>query len=279
MAARRFEPAPGIPTFHGPEEIGDAEKAAVLRVLDKKRLFRYLANGIDDSEAARLEAKYRELIGVRHALAVNGGTTALIAAIVGVGVGPGDEVIVPAYTFIATPAAVLAAQGVPVICEVDESLNMDPEDFRRKITPYTKAVIPVHMRGVPARMDEILAIAKAAGIKVVEDVAQANGGMYRGRMLGLDGRHRRFQPPAVQGHHRRRGRDGRHRRRDGFRPRPDAARRRRPILAGQRQRRHIRRRELPDQRACRRRGAGAVRPDAQHPRSASRDEAHGSPLD
>ena len=178
---------PWYPTFHGPEEIGDEEKAAVLRVLDKKRLFRYLANGIDDSEAARLEAKYREFIGVEHALAVNGGTTALVSAIVGVGVGPGDEVIVPAYTFIATPAAVLAARGVPVICEVDESLNMDPEDFRRKITPYTKAVIPVHMRGVPARMDEILAIAREAGIKVVEDVAQANGGMYRGRMLGSMG--------------------------------------------------------------------------------------------
>jgi 8-amino-3,8-dideoxy-alpha-D-manno-octulosonate transaminase len=178
---------PWYPTFLGPEEIGDAEKAAVLRVLDKKRLFRFLADGIDDSESARLEAKYRELIGTKFALAVNGGTTALISALVGVGVGPGDEVIVPAYTFIATPAAVLAAKGVPVICEVDESLNMDPVDFRRKITPRTKAVIPVHMRGVPARMQEILDVAKAAGLKVVEDAAQANGGVYRGRMLGSMG--------------------------------------------------------------------------------------------
>ena len=178
---------PWYPGFHGSEEIGDEEKAAVMRVLDRKRLFRFLVNGIDESDAARLEGRYREFIGRKHALAVNGGTTALIAALVGVGVGPGDEVIVPAYTFIATPAAVLAARGVPVICEVDESLNMDPEDFRRKLTPHTRAVIPVHMRGVPARMDEILAIARQAGIKVVEDVAQANGGMYRGRMLGSMG--------------------------------------------------------------------------------------------
>ncbi len=180
-------PGSAYPVFHGSEDFGDEEKASILRVLDKKRVFRFLREGAEDSEAAKLEALYRGLTGSRFALAVNGGTSALITAIVGAGVGPGDEVIVPAYTYIATPAAVIAARAVPVICEVDQSLNMDPADFERKITPYTKAVIPVHMRGVPARMDEIMAVARRHGLKVVEDVAQANGGMYRSRMLGSIG--------------------------------------------------------------------------------------------
>ena len=177
-------PGGWFPVFHGSEEFGDAEKAMILRVLDKKRVFRFLRDGADDSESTRLEALYSQFIGRKYNLAVNGGTSALISAIVGAGIGPGDEVIVPAYTYIATPAAVLAARAIPVICEVDNSLNMDPADFERKITPLTKAVIPVHMRGVPARMDEILGVARRHGLKVIEDVAQANGGMYRGRMLG-----------------------------------------------------------------------------------------------
>lgn len=178
---------PWFPTFHGSEEFDDAEKAAVLKVLDKKRVFRFLGPGLEDSEAARLEDGYRAFTGRKHALAVNAGTSALISAIVGAGIGPGDEVIVPAYTFIATAAAVLTAHAVPVIAEVDNSLNLDPTDFERKITRYTKAVIPVHMRGVPARMNEIMAVARRHNLKVIEDVAQANGGTYRGQKLGAIG--------------------------------------------------------------------------------------------
>ncbi len=173
--------------FHGSEEFAEEEKEAVLRVLGKKRVFRFLQAGADESEAAKLEECYKEFTGRRYALAVNGGTSALVTAVVGAGLGPGDEVIVPAYTYIATPAAVLAARAIPVICEVDSSLNMDPADLERKITPYTKAVIPVHMRGVPARMDEIMAVARKHNLLVIEDAAQANGGMYRGRMLGAIG--------------------------------------------------------------------------------------------
>jgi dTDP-4-amino-4,6-dideoxygalactose transaminase len=173
--------------FHGSEEFAEEEKEAVLRVLDKKRVFRFLAKGIEDSEAARLEQGYLEMTGCSHALAVNGGTAALITALVAAGVGPGDEVIVPAYTFIATAAAVLAARAVPVICEIDNSLNMDPVDLEKKITRFTKAVIPVHMRGVPARMAEIMDVAKRHNLLVIEDVAQANGGTYRGKALGSIG--------------------------------------------------------------------------------------------
>jgi 8-amino-3,8-dideoxy-alpha-D-manno-octulosonate transaminase len=176
-----------VSSFHGSEEFADEEKTAVLRVLEKKRVFRYLPGGLEDSEAARLEASYRELTGQGFALAVSSGTAALVTALVGAGVGPGDEVIVPAYTYIATAAAVIAARAVPVICEVDGSLNMDPADLERKITQFTKAVIPVHMRGVPARMDEIMAIARRRGLLVIEDASQANGGRYKGKMLGAIG--------------------------------------------------------------------------------------------
>ena len=176
-----------VPSFHGSEEFAEEEKAAVLRVLEKKRVFRFLPSGIEDSEAARLEEAYRGLVGRPFALAVSSGTAALVTALVGAGVGPGDEVVVPAYTYIATAAAVIAARAVPVICEVDRSLNMDPADLERKIGAYTRAVIPVHMRGVPARMDEIMAVARRRGLSVIEDVSQANGGRYRGRMLGAIG--------------------------------------------------------------------------------------------
>lgn len=174
-------------TFHGSEEFAEEEKQAVLRVLDKKRVFRFLSRGMEDSEASELETGYRELTGCSHALAVSSGTSALITALTGAGVGPGDEVIVPAYTYIATAAAVIAVRAVPVIAEVDMSLNLDPSDFARKITRFTKAVIPVHMRGVPARMDEIMAVARKANLRVVEDVSQANGGTYRGKYLGSIG--------------------------------------------------------------------------------------------
>lgn len=154
-----------------------------MRVLDKKRLFRYLGNH-EQSEAYALEQLYRESTGVRHCLAVNSGTSALVTALIGAGIGPGDEVIIPAYTYIATAAAVLIARAVPVIVEVDDSLTMDPQAFEAAITPHTKAVIPVHMRGVPCQMDELLAIAQKHSLLVIEDVAQANGGSYKGKALG-----------------------------------------------------------------------------------------------
>ncbi|MBN1400877.1 MAG: aminotransferase class V-fold PLP-dependent enzyme, partial [Anaerolineae bacterium] len=120
-------------------------------------------------------------------LAVSCGTASLICAMFGVDAGPGDEVIIPAYTYVATAAAVIAAGAVPVIAEIDASLNMDPEDLKHKITPYTRAIVPVHMRGVQARMDEIMAIADRHRIVVVEDVAQSNGASYKGRPLGTLG--------------------------------------------------------------------------------------------
>ena len=133
----------------GPSVIGDEEIAAVSDVLRSQELFRYPK---EQSEAAKFEEEVAEYLGVEYALMVNSGTSALITALTGVGVGPGDEVIVPGYTYIATAAAVMATGAVPVIAEVDESLGLDPEDLERKITPHTRAVVPVHMRASPREL-------------------------------------------------------------------------------------------------------------------------------
>lgn len=175
---------PWVSKYMGSEELGAEEKARVLEVLGKKRIFRYLPQGLETSETAALEAEYREFLGTDYALAVNSGTSALICSLIAAGAGPGHEVIIPAYTWVATAAAVAIVGAVPVLAEVDSSLTLEPRDFQAKITPRTKAVIVVHMRGISADMDEILAIAKQHNIMVIEDAAQANGGTYKGRLLG-----------------------------------------------------------------------------------------------
>ncbi len=164
--------------------MGEEEIAAVADVIRSGRLFVYPRGR---SVTAEFEAEACQFLGVEHALMVNSGTSALTAGLIAVGVGPGDEVIVPGYTYIATAAAVLATGAVPVIAEVDDSLGLDPRDFERKITPSTRAVIPVHMRGVPVRLAKILEIAQARRITVVEDACQCVGGSYRGRPVGTFG--------------------------------------------------------------------------------------------
>src|SRR5450759_4087045 len=126
-------------------------------------------------------------MGAKHCLAMNSCTSALISALVAVGVGPGDEVIVNSYTFFASCAAIVAAKAVPVICEIDDSLTMDPNDLERKITEHTKAVIAVHMRGAPCDMDRITAICRKHDVRLIEDCAQACGGSYKGKPLGTFG--------------------------------------------------------------------------------------------
>jgi 8-amino-3,8-dideoxy-alpha-D-manno-octulosonate transaminase len=175
------------PMFPGGLEIGEEEKREVMEVLDHKYLFRYYGPKDYPSKVAALEQQYAKLLGSKHVLALNSCTSALISALVALGVGPGDEVIVPSYTFFATCAAVVAARAIPIVAEVDGSLTMDPADFERKISPRTRAVIVVHMRGMPAKIDRIVEIAKKKNVKVVEDVAQANGGTYKGKPLGSFG--------------------------------------------------------------------------------------------
>ena len=148
-------------------------------------LFRYYNPRPSKVDAA--EKAMAEYIGVKHALAVNSCTSALITALRALAIGMGDEVIVPAYTFFASASVIGACNAIPVITDVDKTLTLDPKDVERRITPRTKAIIAVHICGKPAQMDEIMAISKKHKIPVIEDVAQAAGGMYKGKKLGSIG--------------------------------------------------------------------------------------------
>jgi dTDP-4-amino-4,6-dideoxygalactose transaminase len=165
--------------------IGKEEVEAVQRVIDSKQLFRY--RGGEGGESEQFEAEWSKKIGVNYTVAVTSGTAALICGLVGMGIGPGDEVIVPGYTFMATALAPLAVGAVPIIAEVDNSLTIDPKDIEKKITPRTKVIIPVHMVGLPCDMDAIMDIAKKHNLLVLEDACQADGGSYGGRRLGSIG--------------------------------------------------------------------------------------------
>jgi dTDP-4-amino-4,6-dideoxygalactose transaminase len=111
----------------------------------------------------------------------------LFLSLVGLGIGPGDEVIVPGFTFVATISSVIYARARPVLAEVDESFNLDPHDVEARITPRTKAIIAVHMLGNPARIDELKAVASRHGVAFIEDAAQAFGATYDGRWVGTHG--------------------------------------------------------------------------------------------
>ncbi|MDP6779458.1 MAG: DegT/DnrJ/EryC1/StrS family aminotransferase [Candidatus Latescibacteria bacterium] len=147
-------------------------------------VYRYYNEASKVLEAEQAMAKY---IGTDYCLAVNSGTSALIASLRAMGIGSGDEVIVPGYTFFASAAVIGTCNAVPVIADVDDTLTLDPKGLEAMITPRTKAIIVVHMSGLPAQMDEIMTIAGRHDIPVIEDVAQANGGSYKGRMLGSIG--------------------------------------------------------------------------------------------
>ncbi len=136
---------------------------------------------------ATFERRFASFMGVEHALAMTSGTVALHGALTAIGVGPGDEVIVPAYSWVASAAAPVLAGAVPVLADIDELLTIDPADIERKITPRTRAIIPVHMVNAPCNMDAIMRVARRCGLAVIEDACQAVGISYRGRMCGSIG--------------------------------------------------------------------------------------------
>ncbi|MBM3494439.1 MAG: aminotransferase class I/II-fold pyridoxal phosphate-dependent enzyme [Armatimonadetes bacterium] len=178
------DPLPGGPGGGaGVSLIGDEEVEAATSVLRSGRLFRFHP----DSQVRAFEREAAAWIGIRHTLMVNSGTSALICALSGLGVGPGDEVIVPGYTYIATPAAVAAVGAVPVIAEIDESLGLDPEDVASKVSEHTRAIVPVHMQGVPCKLDALNDIATRRNLFMVEDCCQCIGGRYHGRVVGSFG--------------------------------------------------------------------------------------------
>ncbi len=161
-------------------QITDSDRAALARVLDSGELY-----GPNAPETVELEREWAAYVGARFALLTNSGTAALHCAVVAAGVRAGDEVIVPAFSFVATPMAVLQAGAVPVFCDIDpRTYTLDPRLIEERVTERTRAVMPVHAHGLPADMDEIRAIAARHGLPVIEDAAQAHGAMYRGVPVG-----------------------------------------------------------------------------------------------
>lgn len=165
---------------HGVELMDEEEIEAAARVMRSKKLFRF---GIG-AECDTFEQEAAAYLGVRHALFVSTGTAGLVCALSGQRVGPGDEVIVPGYTYIATAASVVDVGAVPIIAEVDDSLGLDPADVEKRITPHTKAIVPVHMQGVPCRLEALQAVAKKHGVAIIEDCCQAIGSRYHGAPTG-----------------------------------------------------------------------------------------------
>jgi 8-amino-3,8-dideoxy-alpha-D-manno-octulosonate transaminase len=173
----------------GFEIFGEAEKKEVQDVLDTGVLFRY---GFDQArkghwKAKTFEREFSQRLTVAHCLLCSSGTAAVATALAATGVGAGDEVIIPPFTFVATFEAVLAAGAVPVFAEIDETLCLDPASIAKKITPRTKAVMPVHMCGAMARIDEIKSLCDQKGLILIEDACQSVGATFNGKSLGTFG--------------------------------------------------------------------------------------------
>ena len=161
--------------------IGDAEQRAVMAVLRSGRL------SIHD-EVTALEDDYRRFLGVEHALAFCNGTSAILAALHAFELAPGDEVIVPSATYWASVTPVLHCGGIPVFAETEERcLGLDPDDVESRITDRTRAIIVVHLFGMPSRMDDLLDIARRHNLRVLEDASHAHGARYHGRAVGTFG--------------------------------------------------------------------------------------------
>ncbi|MFH0789496.1 MAG: DegT/DnrJ/EryC1/StrS family aminotransferase [Pseudomonadota bacterium] len=173
----------------GYEVLGEEEKKEILEVLETGVLFRYgfPAQRKGRYKVEEFEKKFAESTGRNHALAVSSGSAALKVALAALGVGFGDEVITSGFTFVATWEAILECGAVPVFSGIDDTLNLDPKELPKKITPRTKAIIPVHMLGAQARIEEIMAVADQHHIPVIEDTAQACGGYIGGKSLGSFG--------------------------------------------------------------------------------------------
>ena len=176
-------PGPGNDVF-GKDEIRE-----IMDVMKSGYMFRY--GNLEDTKFKHkvytLEEEFAAYCKAKHALALSSGSAALMVALNAIGLNPGDEVIVPAYTFVASYSSIIFSGGVPILCEIDESLNMDPADVERRITSRTRAIMAVHMLGNACDMDRILAIAKRHDLFVIEDACQANGGSYKGKKLGTLG--------------------------------------------------------------------------------------------
>jgi 8-amino-3,8-dideoxy-alpha-D-manno-octulosonate transaminase len=180
---RKAPPETGYP---GARLIGDEEKELVLDVLERRTPFRFYGVNEPDKVFA-LEREVASQMGTTYALGVTSGTAALKVGLKALDIAPGDEVIVPALTFIASPGTVAAHHAIPVFADVNESLTLDPADIENRITSRTRAIMPVHTSGVAAEMDTIMDIARRHGLSVIEDCAQSAGTAYKNKAIGAWG--------------------------------------------------------------------------------------------
>ncbi len=169
--------------------VGNEEVKAVGKIILSKQYFRMADKKSGCfQECDKFEKEWSKYIGTKHSLLMSGGgTAALICALAGLEIGPGDEVIVPAYTFMASASAVLCVGAIPVLAEVDDTLMLDPIDVEKKITKNTKAIMPVHLCGLPCDMGKLMAIARKYKLLVIEDACQASGVTYNGVKVGKIG--------------------------------------------------------------------------------------------
>jgi 8-amino-3,8-dideoxy-alpha-D-manno-octulosonate transaminase len=169
---------------YGPQFYDDVEKRELIEVLESRSPFRW---GSRKSKVLQFEKAYAAHLDVKHALGVTSGTTALYTAMAALEIGPGDEVILPAWTWYADYDAVVLSGALPVFAEIDASLAMDPNDIEHRITPRTKAIVPSSLQGGVADMEPIMEVARKHKLRVLEDFSQCVGGRYKGKYLGSIG--------------------------------------------------------------------------------------------
>ncbi len=168
-------------TYYDKEEL-----AAVSEVLKQKSPYRFYGPNFLNI-TGRFEKEFARYVGTSRALAVSSGTAALHTALVALGCQRGDEVILPAYGWVSCPSAIVASGATPVLANIDDSLTLNAEDVARRITPTTKAIMAVHIRGSPCDLDSLRSLARERGVLLLEDAAQCGGGSYRGRKVGSMG--------------------------------------------------------------------------------------------
>ncbi|MCC7209822.1 MAG: aminotransferase class I/II-fold pyridoxal phosphate-dependent enzyme, partial [Anaerolineae bacterium] len=174
------------PEWPGSYVMGEDELQHVANVLTARSPFRFYGHDVQHY-ADKVEDFFRRYLGREHALLVNSGTAALSIAMAAAEIGPGDEVLVPGYCWVACFSAIVRAGAIPRLVDVDESFTMDPADLERKITPHSRAVLAVHMNGAGADIERIAAICKAHNLLLIEDNAQAAGATFHGKPLGSFG--------------------------------------------------------------------------------------------
>ena len=165
---------------------GKEEKRELMDVIESGYLFRYGIEGIEgfQHKVESFEQEFARKMGLKHVVAVNSGASSLLCCLAALGIGAGDEVIVPGFTFLASISSIVLSNAIPVLAEIDTSLNLDPSRIEELITPRTKAIMPVHLLGNPCKMDAIMEIANRHDLHVIEDCCQAVGASYKGRRVG-----------------------------------------------------------------------------------------------